>query len=225
MITVGIETSSQTSSVAVMRADGTVESLEHADRRHVEFVMPAVATVLAKAGLTLTDVEQVVVGLGPGQFTGMRAGIATAKTLAWSLGIPIAGVSSLDLIAAQVPQGTDPFWAAVDARRGQVYAARFVGGARQHDIAIVAVEDLPENELLFGDAPFLEGRITPVMPNAATACRLAQDIDATPVALLEPLYIRRSDAEINWEARGGIIERPDRVRMAKRVSEATGGGA
>ena len=113
-------------------------------RRHAELLAPLVAAVLAEAGVDRRELTAVVVGTGPAPFTGLRAGLVTARTLAFALGVPVHGVCSLDVLAAQAygaggasaasaPSAADAAEVVVvtDARRREVYAARYrrgVGG-------------------------------------------------------------------------------------------------
>lgn len=110
------------------------------DRRHAELLAPLVKAVLAEAGLRPNDLAAVVAGTGPAPFTGLRAGLVTARMLAVAIGVPVLGVSSLDVLAAQA--FADPGLAGsldgdpppevlvvTDARRREVYAARYVAAA------------------------------------------------------------------------------------------------
>ncbi|WP_149204247.1 tRNA (adenosine(37)-N6)-threonylcarbamoyltransferase complex dimerization subunit type 1 TsaB [Actinotalea subterranea] len=97
-------------------------------RRHAELLAPLVAEVLAEAGTDRREVTAVVVGTGPAPFTGLRAGLVTARTLAFALGVPVHGVSSLDALAAQAfaaGLAGEEVLVVTDARRREVYAARY----------------------------------------------------------------------------------------------------
>src|SRR5689334_13883574 len=96
--------------------------------KHGEMLAPGIADVLATAGATSRDVTAIAVGVGPGPFTGLRVGLVTARTMALALGIPVYGVCSLDILAAQaVGEGAvdRPFLVATDARRKEVYWAAY----------------------------------------------------------------------------------------------------
>ncbi len=122
---VAIETATETVGVAVRSDNGTraVFTLE-GRRRHVEILVPAMEHLVAQVGLAVTDLHLVAVDLGPGLFTGLRVGVAAAKGLARSLGIGVVGLSSLEILArAAAGSGHGGcVLAAVDARRGEVFA-------------------------------------------------------------------------------------------------------
>lgn len=100
-------------------------------RRHAESLAPAIAHVMEQTGTALADVELVAVDVGPGLFTGLRVGVATAQGLAHGLGIGVLGVTSVAVLAHAAYEGgwAGPVAAVVDARRGEVFAAVFGGPA------------------------------------------------------------------------------------------------
>lgn len=223
-----IETTSPVTSVALGSTDGAVLGVlsSNEPRGHVEFLMPAIMTLLERDGLgALTGLA---VGVGPGLFTSMRVGITTAKTLALTLDVPIAGIGSLDAIAHGV--GGEHVCAAVDARRGEVFAARYANGEcieepAAHEPAALA-SLLPAGTVVAGNAhraypgAFDAFPTTDADPHAAAvlslgALRLARGGGDDAIAL-EPMYVRRSDAEIKWEKHGVVIERPLRIRTRGR---------
>lgn len=121
--------------VGVVR-DGTLLAGGHVDedRRHAELLAPMIETALAEAGLRPTDLAAVVVGTGPAPFTGLRAGLVTARMLGVAVGVPVLGVCSLDVLAAQafaddgvtVAESRAEVLVVTDARRREVYAARYL---------------------------------------------------------------------------------------------------
>jgi tRNA threonylcarbamoyladenosine biosynthesis protein TsaB len=123
---VAIETATETVGVAV-RTDGGAEAAFTLSgrRRHVETLAPAMEDLLARVGLGAGDLHLVAVDLGPGLFTGLRVGVAAAKGLAQALGIGVIGLSSLEILTrAAVQLGhRGHLLAAVDARRGEVFAS------------------------------------------------------------------------------------------------------
>jgi tRNA threonylcarbamoyladenosine biosynthesis protein TsaB len=122
---VAIETATETVGVAVC-TDGDVRAAFTLSgrRRHVETLAPAMEDLLARVGLAPSELDLVAVDVGPGLFTGLRVGVAAAKGLAQALGIGVVGLSSLDILTrAAVESGhRGHLLAAVDARRGEVFA-------------------------------------------------------------------------------------------------------
>lgn len=183
--------------------------------RHAEVLAPAIAKVIADAGVSPRDLTGVAVGVGPGPYTGLRVGVVTAKVLAAALGIPVYGVCTLDVIAADV-ECERPFLVATDARRHELYWARYDEAGRQAgpDVsapALIPCDGLPvagEGPLLYSE--LLTASAGPTYPAAATLCRLVAAALArgetassdsefaigTRSVLLapEPLYLRRPDA-------------------------------
>ncbi|HQY33752.1 tRNA (adenosine(37)-N6)-threonylcarbamoyltransferase complex dimerization subunit type 1 TsaB [Actinotalea sp.] len=141
MLVLALDTSADIT-VALVRDGATLAARRAAEqRRHAELLAPLVAEVLAEAGRAAGAIEAVVVGTGPAPFTGLRAGLVTARTLAWSLGVPVLGVCSLDAYAAQAYEGCADRDAEVlvvtDARRREVYAARYRWDGPDGDVACV----------------------------------------------------------------------------------------
>ena len=123
---VAIETATETIGVAVRTDTGARAAFTlSGKRRHVETLVPAMEHVLIQLELGVNDLDLVAVDVGPGLFTGLRVGVAAAKGLAQALGIGIVGVSSLDILTrAAIQQGHSGYLlAAVDARRGEVFAS------------------------------------------------------------------------------------------------------
>jgi tRNA threonylcarbamoyladenosine biosynthesis protein TsaB len=123
---VAIETATETVGVAVRTTGGAEAALTLSGRRrHVETLAPALEHLLTQVDLTVADLELVAVDLGPGLFTGLRVGVAAAKGLAQALGIGVLGLSSLEILThAAAQHGLDGYvLAAVDARRGEVFAS------------------------------------------------------------------------------------------------------
>lgn len=122
-----------TPAVTVALHDGTRTLAEHTEvdaRRHGELLAPGIRTVLAQAGCSRHDLTDVAVGVGPGPFTGLRVGLVTAQALADALGIAVHGVCTLDILAWAV-RHDGPFAVATDARRREVYWARYAAPDRR----------------------------------------------------------------------------------------------
>ena len=165
---------------------------------HVEQLTPLIDRCLTEAGVTPRDLAVVVVGLGPGPFTGPRVGIITARILASALGIEQRGVCSLDVIALQhadTRPGTE-FLVVTDARRREVYWARYsAAGHRTFGPAVGAPDDLPRLPAIGPAADLYADRLTTAAgPRSLDAGVLATRGLRLPDAGHEPLYLRRPDA-------------------------------
>ncbi len=172
-------------------------------RAHAEQLMPVVQALMTEAGIGWADLDAVAVGLGPGPFTGLRVGVATAQTIAFAIGVPWRGVCGLDVLAAQylLDQKSYPlehesadFLTAVDARRREVYWARHDSAGRRVDGPHVGRPDeLPDLPVIGPGAPVVPGRPATDGPRlvdpALMAARNFPDVG------LEPLYLRRPDAQ------------------------------
>lgn len=192
--------------VTVAVHDGTRALVSYdaeAGPRHGELLAPAVVDVLARAGIDRRDLTEVVVGVGPGPYTGLRVGLMTARTLGAVLGVPVLGVVTLDALAAAqtalIGSGR-PYVVATDARRREVYWARYEGHRRVEGPAVDRPADLAER---LAGAPVVgrggwlyAGVLAPVDglrdPSAAV---MAQARVAGTVELVDPqpLYLRRPD--------------------------------
>jgi tRNA threonylcarbamoyl adenosine modification protein YeaZ len=166
-------------------------------RAHAERLTPNVLGALADAGLRMADLHAVVVGCGPGPFTGLRVGMATAAAYGHALDVPVYGVCSLDAIGGQT---TGETLVVTDARRREVYWARYRDGIRIDGPAVNAPADVdpgvaravagsPEHAALFG-LPLCE----PSYPTPAGLVAAVTEWSDNPAALV-PLYLRRPDAK------------------------------
>ncbi len=206
-----------TPSVTVALHDGTAVVAEESavdGRRHGEILAVFIDKVLRSAGAGREDLTAVAVGTGPGPYTGLRAGLVTARVLASALAIRIDGVCSLDVIAAaacaeaarteaaRTEDGGTDFLVATDARRREVYWARYcAAGQRTDGPQVSRPADLPRGLPVAGHAalvyPELSDRpLNPAFPAAGqlaaiSAARLSRGEPAHPAV---PLYLRRPDA-------------------------------
>jgi tRNA threonylcarbamoyladenosine biosynthesis protein TsaB len=221
-VLLAIDTSTTAIGAALHDGSTVLASVVHEDpRRHGELLAPAIAAVLHRAGVGREELTEIVCGVGPGPFTGLRVGVVTGLVLAHSLGLPApTGLCSLDALAHQVAtDGTRPhqgrLLVATDARRKEVYWAVYdVGPAGAHRLdgpGVARAADLPPDVRalpvvgrgaeLYADAlpARLPGGPCDVDPAAladlAFALRRGGHPDAA-TALLdpEPLYLRRPDA-------------------------------
>ena len=162
---------------------------------HGELLAPAIERVLREAGAIPSDVSAVAVGIGPGPYTGLRVGLVTARTMGWALGVPVYGVCSLDIVAAEVE--APEFWVATDARRKEVYLARYAGGSRVDGPVVARPAEVATDEPVAGQGPVLYPADFPhgLAPTHPSASVLALAVAAESVELLdpEPMYLRRPD--------------------------------
>lgn len=224
-----IETSTLVSSVALASEERVLAELTTATRlTHSETLLPHIEQVLRLAGTERSELTAVAVSLGPGSFTGLRIGLATAKGLAYALHIPLVGVSTLAALAAGFPLPGSVAGVMLDAQKGNVYLELYRSTAAGQE-AILPVTVLPLEEalercaavgepvMLAGDIATkrLRGRELPdkvylapashVLPRAAAVAELAKARlergEEDSVMDLAPVYIRRSEAEVLWEKR------------------------
>jgi len=186
--------------VAVLAERVTVDA-----RAHAEQLTPNVLAALADAGLTVNDLDAVVVGCGPGPFTGLRVGMATAAAYGHALGVPVYGVCSLDAIGIESGATTSEILVVTDARRREVYWARYRDGVRVDGPAVNAPADVPADAHAVAGSPehaalFDLPRVSPVYPTASGLVRAVADWTAEPAPLV-PLYLRRPDAKPSSVAR------------------------
>lgn len=170
-------------------------------RAHAERLTPNVLDALTEAGLAMADLDAIVIGCGPGPFTGLRVGMATAAAYGHALDVPVFGVCSLDAIGVDT---TGEVLVVTDARRREVYWARYRDGVRVDGPAVNAPSDVPSDVAAVAGSPehaalFDLPRLTPVHPTAAGLVR-AVDWNAPPQPLV-PLYLRRPDAKPREQAR------------------------
>jgi tRNA threonylcarbamoyl adenosine modification protein YeaZ len=188
--------------VRLVGAEVLAERVTLGARAHAEQLTPNVLAALADAGLTVDDLHAVVVGRGPGPFTGLRVGMATAAAYGHALGIPVHGVCSLDAIGVDT---TGDALVVTDARRREVYWARYRDGRRVDGPAVDAPADVPADADAVAGSPehaalFDLPRLAPTCPTASGLVRAVADWRAEP-APLTPLYLRRPDAKPSAVAR------------------------
>lgn len=206
MLLLALDTSTPAVTAAVHDGDRTLAESTTVDaRRHGELLAPAIAQVLAESGVAARDLTDIAVGVGPGPFTGLRVGVVTARVMAATLGTALHGVCSLDALAAEAGPTDGDFLVTTDARRREVYYARYAGPfSRLTEPAVdlpavvsAAHPNLPavgEGAVLYPDW-FADPR-PPVLLSASALARVAVHRMAEGVPLLpaDPLYLRRPDA-------------------------------
>lgn len=262
MIVFAIDTATPATVIGLRCADGRVLEARDDPRPgerpgHSTRLLPLAAALLMESGLTWRDVDRIAVGVGPGTFTGLRVGVATARGLAQSSGAELVGVSSLRALALGVDGGGDddddgkgegeaegergsrgsvPIVAAIDARRGEVFAAGYQGEVellRPRPLAPAAVPELlaergdvftAERCIAVGDGAVLyraafeaagahvpEDGLALHRVQAAALCKLGATAALSDAPVL-PDYLRRPDAAIphsappDSESQAGALE-------------------
>ncbi len=229
MLILGIESATAQVGCAIGGHEGVL-AVAHSSRarRHAENLTPTIDFVRRQARIDLVEISVVAVDLGPGLFTGLRVGIAAAKAVAHALRVPMIGVPSLDLLAFPMRYTPRLIVAAIDARRGELFYASYrqvPGGVQRlsaHQVGSpddLAAELLASREdcLLVGDGALRYAEVFAGLtkveiaeqgfahPSAASLVQLAhaQALREQWVKPweLEPLYLRKPDAEINWSSR------------------------
>ncbi|MCT2536694.1 tRNA (adenosine(37)-N6)-threonylcarbamoyltransferase complex dimerization subunit type 1 TsaB [Aquibacillus koreensis] len=220
-----IDTSNETMGVAVIK-DGQVsgEYITNVKKNHSVRLLPAIDQVMRDTDVAPNELDQVVVAKGPGSYTGVRIGLSTAKTLAWTLNIPVIAISSLELVAQQAAYYNHQICSFFDARRGLVYTGLY---ENKESAALSTVWD--ETNILFvewleqlvqrgkktvflsphidihrdvilqymGDLAIIPESIYHV-PRPSLLAQIAIDRQADPVHTLTPNYLRLVEAEAKW---------------------------
>ncbi|MBV1779987.1 tRNA (adenosine(37)-N6)-threonylcarbamoyltransferase complex dimerization subunit type 1 TsaB [Paeniglutamicibacter sp. ABSL32-1] len=223
MLVLAIDTSANASAALLESTDSTVtvagSFTSSVGNDHSEVLSPAIESLLAQAGGRIPDA--IAVGVGPGPFTGLRVGLATARTLGFVWGIGVHGVMSLDAVAldavAQGPAGE--FTVAIDARRKELYWARYdntgvlVGGPY-----VTVAEELPAGPVYGAGGGLYAERLAAVgaevVPGFESAHPGAVSLGTRAVRALasgqpllgtEPLYLRESDAKVPAVMKGKLL--------------------
>lgn len=233
MLILGIETATEQVSVAIGGHEGVLGLLEVTrGRRHAETLVPSIEFLCKQADIEIQEFGAIAVDVGPGLFTGMRVGIAAGKAMAQALRIPMIGISSLDLLAFPLRQSDRVIASVIDARRGEVFYAFYrqvpAGVQRVTEPRVGRADDLIADLLSRGQEAVCVGdgalryrdQITDSVrvdfaeqylshPSAAPLVQLAHAKamreDWVHHSALAPLYLRRPDAQINWETRTGRV--------------------
>jgi tRNA threonylcarbamoyladenosine biosynthesis protein TsaB len=230
-----IDTATLVSSVALATEDNLLAEITlQTKKTHSELLMPHIAKLMDMAQVAKADLKGVAVSIGPGSFTGLRIGLSTAKTLAYALHIPVVGVPTLAAMAYGCPVPGVILAPMLDAQKGNVYQALFEwhqGELKEIQPAIVtevtaALESLSQQErpvIVMGESAVMyRDKIEQIGKNLILAAphvviqrassvaglgyKLIKQGVRHDVMGLEPLYIRRSEAEVLWECRHGVAK-------------------
>lgn len=232
MLILGIESATAQVGCAIGGHEGVLASAHSSrGRRHAESLIPSVEFTCRQARVELSEVGAIAVDVGPGLFTGLRVGVATAKALAQALRVPVIPIPSLDLLAFPA-RFTDRLIAAViDARRGEVFSALYrqvPGGVqRLREPQVSTAEDLRgevqaqgSEVLLVGDGALRHSEVFRDLSKAEVCTHGITHPSARDLVLLahdralreewvqpwevKPTYLRKPDAEISWITRAGV---------------------
>jgi tRNA threonylcarbamoyladenosine biosynthesis protein TsaB len=214
-----LETATAVTSVALFRGDALLGEVSKSDGSAAETLMPAIDELLGDSGIGAKDLDAIALSIGPGSFTGLRVGLATAKGLAFGAATELVPVSTLAALALTVPSGKRAVLALLDARRGEMYAALFDCSA-ELPREIVAegvytpaelIPRLPPALVVVGEGTDLFGPEircalgagVQLAPGAAAArsvgslgIRLLARGESVPAAAAVPRYLRRAEAEV-----------------------------
>ena len=187
MIVIALDTATPAVTAGVVRRDGAridvlAQRVTVDARAHAESLTPNVVAALTDSRLAMTDIDAVVVGCGPGPFTGLRVGMATAAAFGHALNVPVYGVCSLDAIG--VCTSGDAL-VVTDARRREVYWARYRDGVRTDGPGVNAPGDVTQSDAAVVDTAY---------PTPMGLVRAVNDWTTEPKPLV-PLYLRRPDAK------------------------------
>lgn len=232
MTILAIDTSNYALGVALLEENQVLgEYITNLKKNHSVRIMPAIQTLMKDCERVPADLTKIIVAKGPGSYTGVRIGVTIAKTLAWTLNIPLVGISSLEILASGTGRYFDGYVSPLfDARRGQVYTGlyQFENGnltVVEQDQLVMAVDwaaklaerskpilfvgnDLmlhrPKLEEILGPQAFFAS-VTEHNPRPSELALLGKDKDREDVHTFVPNYIRLAEAEAKWlEAKGKI---------------------
>ena len=162
MLILAIETASSQAGCAIGGHEGVLASAHSGiNGRHAENISPQIAFIKEQAGINYSELGAIAVDIGPGLFTGLRVGVATAVSIAHALTLPVIGISSLDLLAFPARWTSRLIVSAMDARRGELFTALFrrvPGGIqRVRDANVCTAEDLAAEIQTFDESILLVG--------------------------------------------------------------------
>lgn len=229
MKVLGIDTSTSCGSVGLWADDRVIsEYLLNIPVTHSERLLGAIEHLLREAGCPMEALDGWAISLGPGSFTGLRIGVSTAKGLSFATRRPVAGISSLDVLASQMAPTPYLICPILDARKGEVYTAFYrydetnllkrrsgYQAMRPEDL----VKNIKEQTIFVGNGvktygDYLRNSLSPFalftnpslhLPHGSTVARLGDELlrkgESLDVKTFTPIYVRPSEAEIKWQER------------------------
>lgn len=224
----GIDTSTMVASVAVIEDNQLVcEYTINTKKTHSQKLMPMIENMLKESDLNINDIDLIGICVGPGSFTGLRIGMATAKAIAHVNNIPIVGVTSLEMLAANMNLCDKKICSILDAQRNQVYTAKFeyIGNrlVQINDTDVLEIDKLineisssEDDYILIGEAVYkYEEKLKDIenisipspshnMTKASSLCSIAlekynQGENIESCYTINPMYIRKSQAEVQYD--------------------------
>lgn len=218
-----LESSAVTASVAVTEGETLLaQSFQNSGLTHSATLMPMAADLLKNAGLTLEEMDVIAVAAGPGSFTGVRIGVAAAKGLAWPGDKPCAPCSTLESMAWQCAHMDGEICAVMDARRNQVYNARFLARAggltRLTEDRAISLEELAKEIKKSGNPQILVG-------DGARLCYNTFELEKIQAALMPPHLLYQTAygvarAALRLAAEGGLVSAGQVTPQYHRLSQA-----
>ncbi|TFG65284.1 MAG: tRNA (adenosine(37)-N6)-threonylcarbamoyltransferase complex dimerization subunit type 1 TsaB [Spirochaetales bacterium] len=223
MKVLALDTSTQVLSLALKTEEGTYTLSVSGELKHSERLVPLMQTLLAEAGISVRDLGLIVCAKGPGSFTGLRIGLATAKGISYASGCPLVSIPTLDMLAAHLSFYSGLVLPVLDARKNSFYTALFKDGERKSEYLDAGAEEIS----------FLLKSCRPVILTGPGAGMLMERLNVPDIAVdpdsalgraaslipsgLErlsrngpdppdegPLYIRKSDAELIRDLRKSL---------------------
>lgn len=225
MLILGIETATMTGGVALLNDERVIsEYTLNVKTTHTARLLPAVDQILKDSSVDKREIDGIAISLGPGSFTGLRIGMATAKGLAMGLDIPMVGIPTLDALARNIPFAMHQICTILDAKKKEIYYGRF---RYEQDLSLKrlvpyqvispadAMEQIDEKTIFLGDAvdvykDFINEKLGDMalfapdaqrLPRAATVAEMGiaklKACEYLDVITSEPIYIRPSDAEMS----------------------------
>lgn len=224
----GIDTSTMAASVAVIEDNQLVcEYTINTKKTHSQKLMPMIENILKESDLNINDIDLIGICVGPGSFTGLRIGMATAKAIAHVNNIPIVGVTSLEMLAANMNLCDKKICSILDAQRNQVYTAKFeyIGNrlVQINDTDVLEIDKLineisssEDDYILIGEAVYkYEEKLKDIenisipspshnVTKASSLCSIAlekynQGENIESCYTINPMYIRKSQAEVQYD--------------------------
>lgn len=231
----GIDTSTMAANVAVLEDDKLIcEYTINTKKTHSQKLMPMIENMLKLSDIEIKDIDAIGICVGPGSFTGLRIGMATAKAMAHINNIPLIGVNSLEILGSNIDFCNKKICSILDAQRNQVYTCKYVIEANKskslEDIKIMPIDDLlqelsdtNEEWVILGEAVYKYKEKIEAISNiaisspdnnitkASSLCIVAKDKFEQNVEVhncydINPMYIRKSQAEEQYEEKQKRLE-------------------